>query len=60
MVFGYEVARDGVRLAEGESIHLVVGPGGLTAPSPRPMLALVRSASRASSGNLRPPGSRRR
>jgi len=44
VVFGYEVARDGVRLAEGETLHLVVGPDGRNRTLPEPMLALVKGA----------------
>jgi acyl-CoA thioester hydrolase len=44
VVFGYEVSRDGVRLVEGESVHLVVGPDGRGRTLPEPMLELVRGA----------------
>ena len=44
VVFGYQVTRDGVRLAEGESHHLVMGPDGRARTLPEPMLALVNSA----------------
>jgi len=44
VVFGYEVLREGVRLAEGESVHLVVGPDGRNRTLPEAMLALVLSA----------------
>ncbi len=44
VVFGYEVTRDGVRLAEGETVHLVVGPDGRSRTLPEPMLALVERA----------------
>lgn len=44
VVFGYQVLRDEVRLAEGESLHLVMGPDGRNRTLPEPMLALVRSA----------------
>jgi len=44
VVFGYQVTRDGVRLAEGESSHLVVGPDGHSRTLPEAMLALVNSA----------------
>jgi len=41
IVFGYEVARDQVRLAEGESVHLVMGADGHGRILPEAMLALV-------------------
>jgi acyl-CoA thioester hydrolase len=44
VVFGYEVSRDGVRLAEGETVHLVVGPDGRGRTLPDAMLELVRGA----------------
>jgi acyl-CoA thioester hydrolase len=44
VVFGYEVLRDATRLAEGETLHLVVGPDGRHRTLPEPMLDLVRSA----------------
>ena len=44
VVFGYEVSRDGVRLVEGETVHLVVGPDGRGRTLPEPMLELVRGA----------------
>jgi acyl-CoA thioester hydrolase len=44
VVFGYEISRDGVRLVEGESVHLVMGPDGRARTLPDAMLALVRSA----------------
>ena len=44
VVFGYAVDRDGVRLAEGETVHLVVGPDGRSRTLPEPMLALVQGA----------------
>ncbi|WP_306601492.1 thioesterase family protein [Geothrix sp. 21YS21S-2] len=44
LVFGYEVTRDGVRLAEGETTHLVTGPDGRNRTLPDAMLALVASA----------------
>ena len=44
VVFGYAVDRDGVRLLEGESVHLVVGPDGRHCTLPEAMLALVASA----------------
>ena len=44
VVFGYEVLRDATLLAEGETLHLVVGPDGRHRTLPEPMLELVRSA----------------
>jgi acyl-CoA thioester hydrolase len=44
VVFGYEVTRDGVRLAEGETAHLVVGPDGRSRTLPDAMLGLVERA----------------
>jgi acyl-CoA thioester hydrolase len=44
VVFGYGVTRDGVRLAEGESVHLVMGADGRSRTLPDAMLALVQSA----------------
>ncbi|BDU72194.1 acyl-CoA thioesterase [Mesoterricola silvestris] len=44
LVFAYEVTRDGVRLAQGETLHLVTGPDGRNRTLPDGMLALVASA----------------
>ncbi len=44
VVFGYEVSRDGVRLVEGETVHLVVGADGRGRTIPDAMLELVRNA----------------
>ena len=44
VVFGYEVSRDGVCLAEGESTHLAVGPDGRSRTLPGPLLELVQDA----------------
>ncbi len=44
VVFGYEVTRAGMRLAEGESTHLAVGPDGRSRTLPDPLLALVEGA----------------
>lgn len=44
VVFGYEITRDGTRLAEGESTHLVMGPDGRNRTLPDAMLALVTGA----------------
>jgi acyl-CoA thioester hydrolase len=44
IVFGYEVTREQVRLAEGETVHLVMGSDGHGRTLPEAMLALVNSA----------------
>ena len=44
VVFGYEISRDGQRLTEAESVHLVTGADGRARTLPEPMLALVTSA----------------
>ena len=41
VAFGYEISRDGVRLVEAESVHLVMGPDGRNRTLPEAMLALV-------------------
>lgn len=44
VVFGYDLERDGVRLAGGRSIHLVTGPGGRAGTLPPDLLELLLSA----------------
>jgi acyl-CoA thioester hydrolase len=44
LVFGYEILRDGTRLAEGESTHVVTGSDGRARILPDAMLALVTAA----------------
>ena len=44
VVFAYDISRDGVRLVEAESAHLVMGPDGRNRTLPDGMLALVTSA----------------
>lgn len=44
LVFAYEVTRDGTRLVEGETVHIVTGPDGRNRTLPDAMLALVASA----------------
>lgn len=44
VVFAYEITRDGVRLAEGETVHMIMGPDGRSRTLPEAMLALVTSA----------------
>ena len=43
VTFGYEISRDGVRLAEGETLHMIMGPDGRSRTLPEAMLALVTS-----------------
>lgn len=42
VIFSYEISRDGTRLAEGESTHIVTGPDGRSHPMPDHFLELVR------------------
>jgi acyl-CoA thioester hydrolase len=44
VVFGYEITREEVRLAEGQSVHLVMGPDGRNRTLPDAMLALIQQA----------------
>jgi acyl-CoA thioester hydrolase len=44
VVFVYEVLRDGTRLAEGESIHIVTGPDGRARVMPDDLLRLISEA----------------
>ena len=44
VIFGYDISRDGIRLAEGESSHLVMGADGRHRVMPEAMQALVASA----------------
>ena len=44
VVFAYAITRDGTRLVEGESVHLITGPDGRNRTLPDGMLALVVSA----------------
>jgi acyl-CoA thioester hydrolase len=44
VVFCYEITRDGTRLVEAESVHLVTGPDGRARTLPEAMLALVTAA----------------
>jgi acyl-CoA thioester hydrolase len=44
VVFAYAVLRDGTRLAEGESIHVVTGPGGRARTMPDDLLRLISRA----------------
>jgi len=44
VTFGYEVTRDGTRLADGETLHMVMGADGRSRILPDPMLALITTA----------------
>ena len=44
VVFAYEILRDGVRLAEGESIHVVTGSDGRARVMPEDLLRLIAQA----------------
>lgn len=44
VVFGYQVARGEARLAEGETVHLAMGPDGRGRTLTDAMLALLNSA----------------
>jgi acyl-CoA thioester hydrolase len=44
IVFAYDITRDGTRLADGESAHLVTGTDGRARVLPDAMLELVRRA----------------
>lgn len=44
VVFAYTVERDGLRLAEGETTHVVTGPDGHARTMPEDLLALVSHA----------------
>ncbi len=58
VVFGYRLERDGVRLAEGRSIHLVTGPDGRARTLPQDLLDLLLSAGPARSGGPGSPSAR--
>jgi len=42
VVFGYEITRDGTRLVEGETIHLVTGPDGRARTMPEKLHAFIQ------------------
>lgn len=42
VVFAYRIEREGVRLVEGETVHLVMGPDGRASTVPGDLLDLVR------------------
>jgi acyl-CoA thioester hydrolase len=44
VVFAYEIRREGVRLAEGESVHVVTGPGGRARVMPEDLVRLLSQA----------------
>ncbi len=44
VVFAYEVRRDGARLAEGETVHVVTGPDGRARVMPDDLLRLISRA----------------
>ncbi len=44
VVFGYEVRREGTRLAEGESVHVVTGPDGRARVMPDDLLRFLSQA----------------
>ena len=44
VVFAYEVLRDGTRLAEGETVHVVTGPDGRARVMPDDLLRLISQA----------------
>lgn len=41
VTFGYRILRDGVRLAEGTSVHVVTGRNGRAAPMPESLWQLL-------------------
>lgn len=44
ITFGYEIFREGTRLVEGRTVHVVTGPDGRARILPDAMLALVEAA----------------
>jgi acyl-CoA thioester hydrolase len=44
VVFAYEVLREGTRLAEGETVHIVTGPDGRSRVMPDDLLHLIARA----------------
>jgi acyl-CoA thioester hydrolase len=44
VVFAYEVLREGTRLAEGETVHVVTGPDGRARVMPEDLLRLISHA----------------
>lgn len=43
VVFAYRLEREGVRLAEARTVHLVTGPDGRARTLPETLLALLRT-----------------
>ena len=44
VIFAYEVLRNGTRLAEGESVHIVTGPDGRARVMPDDLLRMISRA----------------
>ena len=44
IIFAYEILREGTRLVEGESVHIVTGTDGRSRTLPEHLLALVSKA----------------
>lgn len=42
VIFRYLIEREGIRLVEGETVHLVMGPDGRASTVPEDLLELVR------------------
>jgi acyl-CoA thioester hydrolase len=43
VIFGYEIQRNGTRLVEGQSIHLVTGPDGRARTLPDELFEFIQS-----------------
>jgi len=43
VIFGYEIHRDGTRLVEGQSIHLVTGPEGRARTMPDELFQFIQT-----------------
>ena len=44
VIFAYAILREGIRLAEGESVHVVTGPDGRACVMPDDLLQLISRA----------------
>jgi acyl-CoA thioester hydrolase len=44
IIFGYTISREGLRLVEGQTVHVVTGPDGRARILPEEMLAFVEGA----------------
>jgi len=44
VVFSYEITREGIRLVEGRTVHVVTGPDGRARTLPEELLHLVQGA----------------